>query len=253
MAETEFGTAYGWQRELNEALGEIRKANSNPPPAKRTIYFIRHAESRSNVAKEGMRATGRLLGAMRLCAAGFDSGLSDRGREQLRQVRPAARELEGEVQAVLYSPLRRATQTALTLLGEDDGAGGYEPSADKFWRPLKGLKETRFKEHAQSTLARSDEWMLRRVHAFTRFVALLPWETVALVGHSRFFRMMSEHMGANFCIRNANVWRVVAEVQPDGCLLGTSKALIAQPTPANMDSDLEPSDSDEREVARQKE
>jgi len=250
--EVDFGRRFRWQQDLNEALREIRKVNSSQPPASKTIYFIRHAESKSNVAKEGMRRA-RLTGALRLCSAGFDSGLSGTGQSQLLQVRPAAQELGADVQAVLYSPLKRATDTALTLFGEEDGSGGYRPSAGKFWRSVRGLKETRFQEHAQSTLIRSQSIQRRRVLAFMRFVCELPWSSVALVGHSRFFRMMLHHMGAEVCIRNANIWRVTAEVQPDGGLHCATKALVAQPCLANPGSDSDGQVEDRDVVPRERE
>mmetsp|Transcript_122441 Transcript_122441/g.305687 ORF Transcript_122441/g.305687 Transcript_122441/m.305687 type:complete len:247 (+) Transcript_122441:70-810(+) len=228
MEEVQFGSRFEWQRDLNAALTEIRRTNPSAPTANKTIYFVRHAESKSNVAKAGMQKS-RLSGAMRLCAAGFDSGLSGTGQQQLLQVRPAAQNLGNEVQAVLYSPLERATQTALTLFGDEDGSGAYQPSTNKFWRPVRGLKETRFQEHAQHALVRSQSIQKRRVLAFIRFVAMLPWDTLALVGHSRFFRMMLQYMGAEVWIRNANVWRVTAEVKADGELRCVSKALIAEP------------------------
>lgn len=243
--EAPFGTSYRWQRDLNEALSEVRRANPGPPSSRKTVFFIRHAQSQSNVAKDGMQL-GRITGAFRLCTAGFDSDLSVYGRSQLLEVRPSAQEIVDELEAVLFSPLSRATQTAETLFGEEDGSGGFRPPPGKFWRAVRGLKETRFQEHAQQTLARSQSIQRRRVCALIRFLNSLPWKNIALVGHSRLFRMMMQYMKVDMAFRNACIWRMSVEALGDSNLRCLSKQLVAQPTSGGSSPEGEASpDGDE--------
>jgi len=220
----------GWQRELKDLQKQIASEYPGGPTASKTIYFVRHAESTSNVARESI-SRNRIRGTVQLCAQGFDSALSDEGRRQLLEVRPEARRIEPQIEAVLHSPLKRAAQTARTLFGDEDGQGGYRPSEGKPWFAVKALKEMKFKEHAQANIARSESIMRARVLALIEFVALLPFRTFALVGHSRFFTMMLKLLGARVRFVNASVWEVSARTV-GGQLQCTAPKLIAQPSNA---------------------
>eukprot|EP00928_Gymnodinium_smaydae_P000213 TRINITY_DN10077_c0_g1_i1.p1 TRINITY_DN10077_c0_g1~~TRINITY_DN10077_c0_g1_i1.p1 ORF type:complete len:275 (-),score=30.79 TRINITY_DN10077_c0_g1_i1:245-1069(-) len=238
-----------WQRDLNDALREIRARYPQEPPAIKHIYFIRHAQSRSNVARAKINS-GDLCGNMRLLYSGFDSPVSDWGKTQIVEMRPHAQNICGSLEAVLFSPLQRARETALGLLGDEGENDDFQAPANLFWKPLKALKEMRFKEHAQHylTCAVSQSIMDARVQTFVQFLAVLPWQTFALVGHSRFFRTMLRQMGQVVRIENAEIWR--AELRQEGLgLQCTSFVRIAQPrrsSDAIADTDTE----DDKDLTR---
>uniref|UniRef100_A0A6U6SKP5 Phosphoglycerate mutase (2,3-diphosphoglycerate-dependent) n=1 Tax=Zooxanthella nutricula TaxID=1333877 RepID=A0A6U6SKP5_9DINO len=225
-------TAQRWKLELESLAKELEAERPDGPPAKKTIYFIRHAESMSNVARDHMKKQ-RITGAVRLCSSGFDSPLSSRGRAQLLEVRPRAREIGEQIEAVIHSPLKRAAETALVLFGDEDDTGGYTQPQGTRWLMVSGLKEMRFQEHAQANLMRSQSILRARVRSFIKFVSRLPWERIALVGHSRFFSTMLRLMGEEVWLRNASIWRVHAAPEPKFGLHCVAKKLVA--TPADID------------------
>lgn len=225
-----FGDAHCWQQDLNDALAEIYSQcpHEGAPPRTKEIFLVRHAKSQSNEAKETMTAGDqkkrvRLRSAMQLATVGFDSGLSSNGHAQLLEVRPAARAIGHGLQAVLFSPLQRAEQTALTLFGEEDGQGGFRPHEVAYWRALRGLKEKRFKEYV-----RSDSIMEERAVGLIRFMSLVPWERFAIVGHSQFFELILKIMGCSLFMSNANIWRFSVSAQED-TLRVDAQELVAKP------------------------
>lgn len=219
-----------WQLDLNQALTEVQGQNLSVPSAIKTVYVVRHAESESNVAKQSNNL-------VKLIEVGFNAPLSEKGRRQLLAVRPATQDIRNELQGILVSPLQRAKDTAVTLFGDRDeaessairGAASFQPPAGNiFWREVRAMKEVRPKEYAQSLFACSKSILQSRVRSFMRFLARLPWDTFALVGHSKFFRTMFEFMGAPMVFENAVVWKVVLHVGDAG-LSCVSQERIARP------------------------
>lgn len=218
-----------WQIELNQTLREVQGQKSSAPSAIKTVYVVRHAESESNVAKKNNNV-------VRVIQAGFNAPLSEEGRRQLLAVRPATQDIRNELQGILVSPLQRAKETALVLFGDMEKykstathvAESLEPPSEKiFWHEVRAMKEIRPKEHAQKLLC-SQSILQRRVRSFMSFLARLPWDSFALVGHSKFFRTMFEFMDVKMVFENAVVWKVMLHSGDSG-LSCISQERIARP------------------------
>lgn len=248
-----------WERDLDEALAEIlaKYPRYGGPPSCKTIFFARHAQSKSNVAKREPICGGRLA----LLRQGFNSELSPLGELQLLAVRPATLEISSSsgLQAVLHSPLDRAAKTALAMFGEEmeegEGreekreGGGLKPQRNLFWRPLKALKEKRAKEYMGSK-----DTIRKRSAAVVRFLSLLPWDCCALVGHSHLFRLVLRHMGGEVRIANANVWRVtvsMTEEREECPLRCEGSSLVAWP--AGLESNATAEEVEEVEIGEEEE
>mmetsp|Transcript_26373 Transcript_26373/g.54675 ORF Transcript_26373/g.54675 Transcript_26373/m.54675 type:complete len:264 (-) Transcript_26373:180-971(-) len=232
-----------WQRELAEILREVNVNSTPEHPCRKTVYFVRHAQSRSNVAKAKMVSSNfreSAEGAAGLIRAGFNAPLSALGRQQLQSVRPHAQSLCQELEAVLYSPLQRATDTALGLFGEashttGETLGGAEanlqPPTKMFWRPVRALKEKRPKEHMQEMLPfHSENIMESRVRGVVCFLAALPWTRFAVVGHSNFFRAVLAKLGVRTYLCNAHIYRAELCHSAEGGLACSSYDLVASPS-----------------------
>ena len=78
--------------------------------AKKTLYFVRHAESEQNVATRDLHA-GRQGAARRIIDLGWDAPLSETGRTQLEHAKTSA-ELkawkdDAKVELIAHSPYVR--------------------------------------------------------------------------------------------------------------------------------------------------
>uniref|UniRef100_A0A7S4Q513 Uncharacterized protein n=2 Tax=Alexandrium monilatum TaxID=311494 RepID=A0A7S4Q513_9DINO len=225
-----------WQQEMAQILHEVNQSNTPILGGKKTVYFVRHAQSRSNVAKAKMESRNFLEsaeGAASLLRVGFNAPLSDEGRRQLLSVRPHAQSLCGDLEAVFFSPLQRAHDTALALFGDGDASmdGGLRPPAGKVWRSARVLKEQRPKEHAQRLLPFcAPNIMDIRVQGLLQFLAALPFQRFALVGHSIFFRTVLREMGVETYLSNAHIYQAEICISPErGDLTCSSYQLVAAP------------------------
>lgn len=169
----------------------------------------------------------------RLCGVGFDSEISEEGRRQLQAVRGACVTLLQEVEAVLYSPLQRAQETALALFAsqsllEDAEENIVDPKLE--FLPLLCLMEERCEEHLQERGCNmcggprlhgggltSSPLFLSRIKAFLLFAWECEWKCIALVGHSLWFRSFlalaaspDDHTvkAAAHKVSNASVWKL---------------------------------------------
>jgi broad specificity phosphatase PhoE len=245
-----------WAQELQakiEAVHAAKAAPSASPAAaaapaasgKKTIYLVRHAESMSNKTLRGRSPLTRPFYA---CKVGFDAVLSPEGCEQLQEVRPDARSLLPDLEAVLFSPLVRAEQTAYVLFGEeaegndaDQGpvvAGYRRPaqvsSGDLHWGSLLGLREERPAEWAEEKLGcypktKKSKVLVSRIRHVMEFLAAVPFQTFALVGHSIFLRTM---LGQARKLGNSDIW--VAELDLSAVALALEKKGREQPFPATF-------------------
>mmetsp|Transcript_18167 Transcript_18167/g.42770 ORF Transcript_18167/g.42770 Transcript_18167/m.42770 type:complete len:252 (+) Transcript_18167:114-869(+) len=211
-----------WRKELDCILrDEVHTHDGRLPSKRKVVYFVRHAQSLSNVAKAKMNSPQLLLraaGLAGLVREGFNAPLSSEGQKQLLRVRPMALGFADELEAVLFSPLVRARETALVLFGERVGTSGFRPPKGKFWRAVRALKEKRPKEYAQKflSLMSSESIIESRVRGLATFLAELPWNTFALVGHSEFFTRFLRSIGAEVRFLNANIWRAELVVEQTG-------------------------------------
>jgi len=199
----QMGLLAPWEAELEE-YGRSFASGSGEAPREKVIFFMRHAESTSNVHKRNLSK--KPCAMCQLCSVGFDAPLSQAGRRQLEEVRPACQKLLPELEAVFHSPLERARQTAECTFGAENGPGdfsGGEPQSPVPWVPLLCLKEEQFEEHLQEpgcnifgghrtkegVVTNSDKFR-RRIEHFLQFVWASRFERIALVGHSLWFRAL---------------------------------------------------------------
>lgn len=237
-----------WEDQLDGLLEQT--ARWQPDPNHKILYFVRHAESRANVHSRQLSLL-RPWAACQLCSVGFDSDISEEGRLQLRGVRAACQAVLPELEAVLYSPLQRAQETAWALFGAEGDAPDLDAASTRVgraWVPLECLREERLHEHLEEPgfnvfggprIRReeitSSEAFERRIKGFLSFTWACAWSRFAVVGHSLWFRSF---MGfgefahdAGEPVANASVWRITLAppVESDGLPTIVSRELVGQP------------------------
>lgn len=144
------------------------------------IYFVRHGQSTANVEK--------------ICAGHTDVALTNEGRKQAKRAAQALVDGAVHIDAVVTSPLRRASETAeiiadaigidakdivFTDLAIERYRGKYEgrPSSDQH-----GATE---EEYAKMG-AESAEEMIGRAHRLREFIDTLDMQSVLVVSHNQF-------------------------------------------------------------------
>jgi broad specificity phosphatase PhoE len=222
------------------------------PWDKKTVYFVRHAESMSNVYKKRMAT--RPWALCQLCSIGFNAPLSRKGREQLPGVRGQCQEILPQLEAVLHSPLLRAEETAKALFGavDPDHPGEFKgglPESPVPWVSLQALMEEQLPEHLEekgfgfcggpgsSTKASSSSrQMCQRVGTVLAFLWECPWDNIGLVGHSIWIRILMQLGGPGadaIHVANANLWRLTLgpPAEPGALPQVLAYELIARPQP----------------------
>lgn len=186
--------------ELNEAL-----ATCAPRGRLKTLWLVRHTRSKQNSGQSWFSSDefkGSLLKRARglwTMVTGFDAPPSSNGWAMLRSRAPALtpRLAAAGIDVAFYSPLVRAAATHRLVLGD-------LPMAHV---PLRFLVEQGRREHAWADFG-------ARVRFFeAAFLTRLPVPTVALVGHSKFFRVLlfgskSDKRGFGYLLGNVDAWRV---------------------------------------------
>lgn len=220
----EMGLLAPWESELQE-YGRSFASSSGEARREKVIFFMRHAESTSNVHKRNLSK--KPCAMCQLCSVGFDAPLSQAGLLQLEEVRPACQKLLPDLEAIFHSPLQRARQTAQCTFGAEDGPGNFsggEPQSPVPWVPLLCLKEEQFEEHIQEpgcnvfgghrtkegVVTNSDKFR-RRIEHFLQFVWASRFERIALVGHSLWFRALIDIAAdakESAKLANASVWQL---------------------------------------------
>lgn len=204
-----------------------KDATVTPPPGlPKTVYLIRHAESEENrrigsvknvfTSLRSFSFPSRLdVGAsleLVNVAAQIDSPVSYLGKAQIATMAQQLKQADfvklSDIQLVLHSPLERARQTCLGLLG--------------CVAPLKATTDQHHDEAipdlprvAQVDLLAEktpSEWvpgnagaLTARVQAFQDYLRAQPETSVAVVGHSQYFKHM---LGLDFKFANCDVWKV---------------------------------------------
>lgn len=183
----------------------------------KTLYLIRHAESEENrrlgCLKNAFKDASRfrwpsysdLRSSVELLDvySQVDSELSEIGRKQVEHMAGVLKDqdflVKEEIQLVAHSPLGRARQTSLGMLG------CLAPDT-KHHAVLRVEETTRLIEKTPA------EWIpgnyasfATRLAEFEKWILSLSEERVALVGHSQFFKAM---LGLDFKFGNCDVWKV---------------------------------------------
>lgn len=201
----------------------------------KTIYLIRHAESEENRRIAALSRTFQTLGKFALPKSSdvyasaqllhvpgqVDSNVSEIGAKQIASMK----ELLGKddfivaagIQLVVHSPLLRARQTSEGMLGCMTAAAGSATAAhsnDNNEQPSE-LRAASVQRVFQTDLLLEktpSEWtplyyngFLKRIQDFETWLWEQEEDTIALVGHSQFFKAM---LGLNFKFGNCEVWKV---------------------------------------------
>jgi len=188
------------------------------PTSVKTVYLIRHAESEENRRIASLSRVTSSLGKFSLpsskdifSASGLmnvpaqvDSDVSEVGERQIQHVANKLREQEflakKNVTLVAHSPLKRARQTAEGMLG------CAAPNT-------KAPTVVHVEETGLLTEKTPAEWLpynsgslADRIGAFEVWLGEQPHDSIAIVGHSQFFKAM---LGLSFKFGNCEVWELV--------------------------------------------
>jgi len=225
-------------KQLNEALSSGLRSALEPMYTKKVVYFVRHAQSKSNLAKKFLfQGDPRVLHPDYLFS-GYNSALTSKGEGQLLDVHAACQLLLPEIEAVLFSPLLRTEETARAL---------FDCRKDIPWVSLQCLMERTLSETLEDVVSMngivgnavtSSASFRARVQGFLRFVWICNWVTFAVVGHSLWFRNFLKFASAKilqeepeFLPVNASVWRLElsAPNNSSGLACISHLQLMAQP------------------------
>jgi broad specificity phosphatase PhoE len=188
-----------------------------PSTTMKTIYLIRHAESEENRRLGSLGKCFSDLGRFKLPAvkdvtaslglinvpAQLDSDVSEKGALQISTM---GEELKRDkflaahgIELVVHSPLKRARQTSLGMLGcmtpndKDEQVGRVEE--------LPLIEEKTPAEWLPGNIGS----LHQRIEALEDWLRAQPESKIALVGHSQFFKAM---LGLKFKFGNCDVWQI---------------------------------------------
>jgi len=183
------------------------EARQNENCSRSKMYFVRHGETVWNSENK-------------ICGA-TDSPLTEKGREQAREVAEKVREMGIRADCILYSPLSRARDTAMCIAEVtgipareeprlfEQNFGKYESTArdGAEFRESKKQFASRYGGHGESMLH-----LAQRVYNLLDELKAQPDKTYILVAHngiarvvqSYFFEMTNDEYAA-FGIRNCEV------------------------------------------------
>jgi broad specificity phosphatase PhoE len=191
-------------------------AATAPEQPKKTILFIRHAESEENRRLGSLSRCFRTLGKFSLpssadirastellnVAAQVDSNVSEIGAKQIAEMGQTLKEANfvqtSGIQLVVHSPLTRARETSEGML-ECMAPDMKHSSVDRVVE-LELLKE---KTPSEWTPVYWNSFK-ERMAEFQRWLADQPEDNIALVGHSQYFKAM---LGLDFKFGNCDVWQ----------------------------------------------
>ena len=192
----------------------------------KTVYLIRHAESKENERIAALSRTFKTLGRFTLPSstdvysstqllnvpAQVDSNVSEIGANQIKHM---GEKLKQEnflqttgIQLVAHSPLIRARETSEGMLGCSAlSADEVKEKADSVSRVVQTdllLEKT------------PAEWtplyyngFIKRIGVFEEWLWSQKEEKIALVGHSQFFKAM---LGLDFKFGNCDVWKLTFDL-----------------------------------------
>lgn len=215
-------------------------AKSSPPvpllaAKKKTIYLIRHAESEENRRISALCRTFQSLKKLSLprtsdvststellnVSAQVDSNVSEIGANQIAHMGEKLRKENfvesSRIDLVVHSPLKRARQTSEGMLDCMTASSLDDSAKEKRADTVSRVTETALlleKTPAEWTPIYSSAFR-KRISDFETWLGEQPEETIALVGHSQFFKAM---LKLNYKFGNCEVWKInfdVASSQED--------------------------------------
>lgn len=204
---------------------EASTSASPSTPSTKKIYLIRHAESEENrriaalsrtfqrLKKFSLPTTSELSTSTELLnvSAQVDSDVSEIGTKQIAHMGEKLQkdnfvESSG-IELAIHSPLLRARQTSLGMLGCMTAS-----STDSTIEERKAASVSRVAETALLLEKKPAEWtpmyfgqFRQRIAEFEAWLGTQPEETIAIVGHSQFFKAM---LGLDEKFGNCEVWKV---------------------------------------------
>jgi broad specificity phosphatase PhoE len=198
-------------------------SSSTTTASPKTIFLIRHAESEENRRIAALSRTFKTLGKFSLPKSSdlyastellhvqgqVDSNVSEIGAKQIAHMKEKLQQDDfvksTGIQLVAHSPLLRARQTSEGMLGCMTAA--TEKQSD-----LKADSVSRVVQTNLLLEKTPSEWtplyyggFIKRIQDFETWLANQEEDTIALVGHSQFFKAM---LGLNFKFGNCEVWKV---------------------------------------------
>lgn len=191
------------------------------------LFLIRHAESLENerlacltrslsgLSRLSLPSASDLRRSVELInvSAQVDSAVSDVGRDQINQVGGRLRAdnflTKNNVQLVAHSPLLRARQTSEGMLGCVAAPFGSDES-HTVTAPVKRVEELSCLEekHPSEWIPGNFGAFAKRMADFEAWVCDQPENTMAIVGHSQFFKAMLE---LDYKFSNCDVWEVTID------------------------------------------
>jgi broad specificity phosphatase PhoE len=184
-------------------------------PTSKTIYLIRHAQSEENRRLESLLSVARSLtrfswprssdigASLELLSLSqqVDSPVSEFGKQQIAHMADILRQdnfIESrQIQAVAHSPLIRARETCLGMLGclkatatESTGGSCGESSIpeDQIYE-LELLRE----KTPSEWIPGNSSGMYQRIRSLEEWLSGRSEQVICLVGHSQFFKAMLNH------------------------------------------------------------
>lgn len=234
-------------------------------PKKKTIYLIRHAESEENRRISALYRTFQSFKKFSLpktsdvststellnISAQVDSNVSEIGSNQIAHMGEKLRkenfvESSG-IDLVVHSPLKRARQTSEGMLDCMAASPLNDSVKEKRADPVSRVTETALlleKTPAEWTPMYSSAFR-KRISDFEAWLGEQPEETIALVGHSQFFKAM---LKLNYKFGNCEVWKVDfdgASSQEDNsekmAAIATEQKINESDAPSSSSSSVPPS------------
>lgn len=191
--------------------------STSQEPIEKTIYLIRHAESEENRRIGSLKNSLRTLARFRLPSrqdakavgellnipAQIDSNVSDIGKEQISDMKEkldAASFLEtSNVKLVVHSPLARARETSEGMLG----CVAPETKVDAVDRVIELAELAEMTPKEWTPMYRGQ--FQARVKFFEKWLSDQAEDTIAIVGHSEYFKDM---LDLDFKFGNCDVWKL---------------------------------------------
>eukprot|EP00980_Cylindrotheca_fusiformis_P015206 scaffold4222_cov115-Cylindrotheca_fusiformis.AAC.2 len=183
----------------------------------KTVFLIRHAESDENRRTASLKKSLMGLGRATLptradmtaikellnIPAQVDSNVSESGNQQIMLMREKLKQdnfmVSADIKLVVHSPLIRARETSAGMLGC--------VTPDTKLAPVERVVETALLSEMSPY-----EWtpmyrgqFKRRVAEFEKWLSEQPEDSIAIVGHSEFFKSM---LGLDFKFANCDVWQL---------------------------------------------